>query len=148
MTITFKTTLKQTGGNTTGIVVPPEIVEKLGGGKKPAVNVTVNGFAYRSSIASMGGEFLVGVSAERRAAAGVKGGDAITVTLALDTAPREVEIPPDFARALAANKAAKAAFDKLSYSHKSQHVLAITGAKAAETRARRIDKAIAMLTED
>lgn len=148
MTITFKTNLKQTGGNTTGIVVPPEIVEKLGGGKKPAVNVTVNGFAYRSSIASMGGEFLVGVSAERRAAAGVKGGDAITVTLALDTAPREVEIPPDFARALAANKAAKAAFDKLSYSHKSQHVLAITGAKAAETRARRIDKAIAMLTED
>lgn len=148
MTITFKTKLKQTGGNTTGIVVPPEIVEKLGGGKKPAVNVTVNGFAYRSSIASMGGEFLVGVSAERRAAAGVKGGDAITVTLALDTAPREVEIPPDFARALAANKAAKAAFDKLSYSHKSQHVLAITGAKAAETRARRIDKAIAMLTED
>lgn len=148
MTITFKTKLKQTGGNTTGIVVPPEIVEKLGGGKKPAVNVTVNGFAYRSSIASMGGEFLVGVSAERRAAAGVKGGDAITVTLALDTAPREVEIPPDFARALAANKAAKAAFDKLSYSHKSQHVLAITGAKAAETRARRIDKAIAMLSED
>ena len=148
MTITFKTTLKQTGGNTTGIVVPPEIVEKLGGGKKPAVNVTVNGFAYRSSIASMGGEFLVGVSAERRAAAGVKGGDAITVTLALDTAPREVEIPPDFAKALAANKAAKAAFDKLSYSHKSQHVLAITGAKAAKTRARRIDKAIAMLTED
>lgn len=147
MTITFKTTLKQTGGNTTGIVVPPEIVEKLGGGKKPAVNVTVNGFAYRSSIASMGGEFLVGVSAERRAAAGVKGGDAITVTLALDTAPREVDIPPDFAKALAANKAAKAAFDKLSYSHKSQHVLAITGAKAAETRARRIDKAIAMLTE-
>ena len=147
MTITFKTTLKQTGGNTTGVVVPPEIVEKLGGGKKPAVNVTVNGFAYRSSIASMGGEFLVGVSAERRAAAGVKGGDAITVTLALDTAPREVEIPPDFAKALAANKAAKAAFDKLSYSHKSQHVLAITGAKAAETRARRIDKAIATLTE-
>jgi len=147
MTITFKTTLKQTGGNTTGIVVPPEIVEKLGGGKKPAVNVTVNGFAYRSSIAAMGGEFLVGVSAERRAAAGVKGGDAITVTLALDTAPREVEIPPDFAKALAANKAAKAAFDKLSYSHKSQHVLAITGAKAAETRARRIAKAIAMLTE-
>ncbi|MEQ1699516.1 MAG: DUF1905 domain-containing protein, partial [Ilumatobacteraceae bacterium] len=107
---------------------------------------TLNGHQWRSSVAVMGGQFLVGVSAENRAAAGVAAGDTITVGLELDTAERVVEVPADLAAALADNTAAAAAWAKLSYSHQRQHVLAIEGAKAAETRARRVAAAIAKLT--
>ena len=141
----FSTTLLQSGANTTGIVVPAEIVEALGGGKKPKVVVTVNGFTYRSSVAVMDGKFMVGVSAERRAAAGLKGGDPIEVTLELDTAPRAVDVPADLATALATEPAAKAFFEGLSYSHQLRHVLSITDAKTDETRTRRIAKAMEML---
>jgi hypothetical protein len=132
-------------GNNTGIVVPASVVDELGGGKKPAVVVTIGAFNYRSSIASMGGQFLIPLSAERRAQSGLKGGEAIEVDLQLDAAPRVVDLPKDFQAALTANPGAQAAFDKLSYSNKSAHVLAINGAKAAETRQRRIDGAIAKL---
>ena len=140
----FRTTILQTGNNT-GIVVPTPVVEGLGGGKKPAVVVTIGAFSYRSSIASMGGQFLIPLSADRRAQSGLKGGQEIEVELQLDTAPRVVDVPGDFQAALTASPAAQAAFDKLSYSHKSAHVLAIDGAKTPETRQRRIDGAIAKL---
>jgi hypothetical protein len=142
----FKTTLIQTGKTSTGIMIPPAIVEALGAGKKPPVNVTLNGtYTYRNTVAVMGGDYWVGVAAEHREKSGVKGGDKIEVELALDTAPREITVPEDLAAALAKDKVARAAFDKLSYSHKRQHVLAIEGAKAADTRARRVGKAIEML---
>jgi Bacteriocin-protection, YdeI or OmpD-Associated/Domain of unknown function (DUF1905) len=144
----FRTELQSHGKTATGIEIPPAVVEALGSGKKPAVTVTVNGYSYRNTVAVMGGKFMVGVSAEHRAGAGVKAGDMIDVSLALDTAPRVVEVPDDFAKALAKDKVAKAAYEKLSYSHKRAHVDAIVGAKAAETRARRIEKALAMLNED
>ena len=143
----FKTTLIQTGKTSTGVMIPPAIVEALGAGKKPPVNVTLNGsYTYRNTVAAMGGDYWVGVAAEHREKSGIKGGDKIEVELTLDTAPREVIVPDDLATALSRNKAAKAAFEKLSYSHKRQHVLAIEGAKAAETRARRVAKTIEMLT--
>jgi hypothetical protein len=142
----FKTTLIQTGKTSTGIMIPPAIVEGLGAGKKPPVNVTLNGtYTYRNTVAVMGGDYWVGVAAEHREKSGVKGGDKIEVELALDTAPREITVPEDLAAALAKDKVARAAFEKLSYSHKRQHVLAIEGAKAADTRARRVGKAIEML---
>lgn len=141
----FTTALLAHGKNNTGIEVPPEVVDALGGGKKPKVTVTINGHQWRSSVAVMGGQFLVGVSAENRAAAGVAAGDSITVRLELDTAERVVEVPADLATALAGNAAAAAAWAKLSYSHQRQHVLAIEGAKAAEARARRVAGAIAKL---
>ncbi len=142
----FKTTLIRTGKTSTGIMIPPAIVEGLGAGKKPPVNVTLNGtYTYRNTVAVMGGDYWVGVAAEHREKSGVKGGDKIEVELALDTAPREITVPEDLAAALAKDKVARAAFDKLSYSHKRQHVLAIEGAKAADTRARRVGKAIEML---
>lgn len=140
----FKTTILQSGNNT-GIEVPAEVVESLGGGKKPAVAVTVGNFAYRSSIAVMGGKFLIPLSAERRAESGIKGGDAVEVELALDTQPREVVVPEDLSVALAGDAAAKAFFETLSYSNKLRHVLSITDAKTPETRARRIDKALETL---
>ena len=140
----FNTTILQLGNNT-GIPVPPAVVDGLGGGRKAAVVVTIGVFSYRSSIASMGGKFLISLSAERRAQSGLKGGDDIEVELQLDTAPRVVDVPADLQAALAASEIARVAFDKLSYSHKSAHVLAIEGAKTPETRQRRIDGAIAKL---
>jgi hypothetical protein len=144
----FKTILLLSGNNT-GVLVPPEVVEALGAGKKPAVNVTIDGsYSYRSTIASMGGKFLISFSAEHRAKSGLKGGEAITVELMLDTAPRVVEVPPELAAALGKDKVAKAVWDKLSYSQQRQHQLAIDGAKAADTRARRVTKTIETLKAD
>ena len=143
----FKATLILTGKTSTGFMVPPRMVEALGAGKRPPVNVTLNGsYSYRNTVSPMGGDYWLGVSAEHRENSGVKAGDEIDVELTLDTAPREIVVPADLAAALAKHRTAEAAFDQLSYSHKRQHVLAIEGAKAPETRARRVAKAIEMLT--
>ena len=140
----YDTTILQIGNNT-GIEVPPSVIEALGGGKKPAVIVTIGSFSYRSSVAVMGGKYLISLSAERRAASGLKGGDLIQVDLQLVTTPREVTDPDDLAAALAAEPEAKAFFESLSYSNQSRHVLSITDAKTPETRQRRIDKVMEML---
>jgi hypothetical protein len=142
----FRAELLRTGVNTTGFEVPEEIVAGLGGGGRPKVVATVNGYRFRSSIARMGGRYMLGVSAERRSAAGIDGGQVLDVTVVLDTAERTVTVPGDLAAALDANPAAKAAFHKLSYSHRSRHVLAIEGAKTPETRARRVAAAVEKLS--
>ena len=144
----LRTEVLATGGSTAGIVVPDDVVGALGGGKRPKVVVTVNGFAYRTSIAPMDGRFLVPLSAERRAAAGVAAGDAVDVTLELDTAPREVTVPDDLAAALDAQPGSRARFDALSVSNRQRHVLAVEGAKAPETRARRVEKVVAALSDE
>ncbi len=133
-------------GNNTGIPVPAEVIEALGGGKRPAVNVTVNGYSYRSTVAPMGGRFLIPFSSDKRAATGIAGGDQVDVVLTLDTEPRTVETPADFAAALAA-AGARAAFDALSPSRQKAHVVSIEGAKTADTRERRIATAVASLAE-
>jgi hypothetical protein len=140
----FSTTMFQTGNNT-GIEVPADIVEALGGGKRAAVVVAVNGYEYRSTIAPMGGKFLLPFSAERRNESGIGGGDAIDVELVLDTAPRVVDVPADLRAALDGSAAAAAAWQKLAYSYQKAHVTAVLGAKAAETRARRIAVVVAKL---
>lgn len=140
----FTTTILQSGNNT-GIEVPPEVVEGLGGGRKPAVILSIGSYGYRSSIAVMGGKFLIPLSAERRAESGIKGGAVVEVELALDNQPREVTVPEDLRAALAGDAAAGAFFETLSYSNKLRHVLSITDAKTPETRQRRIDKAVEML---
>jgi hypothetical protein len=143
----FHTTIKQSGKTATGIEVPQEVVEALGAGKRPPVRVTLNSYTYRSTVAVMGGVYMVGVSAEHRAGAGVSGGDEVDVDIELDTAPREVDVPTDFAAALDAEPEARRTFDGLSYSNKSWHVLQVTGAKSTETRQRRIAKSVAILKE-
>jgi hypothetical protein len=117
-------------------------VEALGAGKRPAVSVTINGYSYRSTVAPMGGMFMLPVSAEIRANAGVAAGDEVEVEVALDTAPREVVVPDDFATALAGDAEVKGNFGALSYSNKRRHILQIEGAKTEETRQRRIAKAV------
>jgi antitoxin component of MazEF toxin-antitoxin module len=143
----FRTTIVQSGRNTTGIEVPEEVMAALGAGRRPAVTVTVNGYRYRSTVASMGGVAMVSLSAEHRAGAGVAGGDEVEVDLELDTAPREVEVPADLAAALDAEPAARSTFDGLSYSNKSWHVLQVTGAKTDETRQRRIARSVDLLRQ-
>ena len=143
----FRTTVRQSGKTTTGIQVPDEVIEALGSGKRPAVKVTVNGYTYRSTVAVLGGVYMVGLSAQHRAAAGVAGGDEVDVDLELDTAPREVAVPADLAAALDAEPAARRAFDGLSYSNKSWHALQVDGAKTEETRQRRIAKSVAALKQ-
>jgi hypothetical protein len=138
----FRTTILQSGKTATGIRVPDEVVEALGAGRRPAVTITINGFTYRSTLAVMDGTYMVGVSAENRAGAGVAGGDEVDVDIQLDAAPREVSIPADFAAALDAEPKARATFDGLSYSNKSWHVLSVAGAKTDETRQRRIAKSV------
>lgn len=148
MGVTMRVELETAEGRSaTGFAVPDEVVDVLGGGKHPKVVVTVNGYAYRTSISRMGGRYLVPVSAERRAAAGVRAGDRLDVTLALDTAPREVEVPDDLGAALAAEPAAEAFFHTLSPSAKSWHVLQVTGAKKPETRANRVRRSVQLLAE-
>lgn len=143
----FRTTVLQGDKTATGIRIPDEIVEALGSGKRPAVTVTINGFTYRSSVATVSGSYMVGVSAENRAGAGVAGGDEVDVDIELDTAPRVVTVPDDLAAALDAVPKARATFDGLSYSLKSWHVLQIAGAKTEETRQRRIAKSVETLKE-
>jgi hypothetical protein len=143
----FRTTIVQSGKTTTGIQVPDEVMEALAAGKRPAVMVTVNGYRYRSTVASMGGAAMISLSAEHRAGAGVSGGDEVEVDLELDTAPREVDVPPDLAAALDAEPAARSTFDGLSYSNKSWHVLQVTGAKTDETRQRRIARSVETLKQ-
>jgi len=141
----FGTVVLSSGKTTTGIRVPDEIVAGLGRGKRPPVRVTINGHTYRSTVAVMGGRFMVGVSAENRALAGVSGGDHVDVEIELDTEPREVAVPDDLARALQEEPAAKRFFDGLSYSKQQWFVLSVEGAKTPETRQRRVAKAIEML---
>ena len=143
----FRTTIQQSGKTATGIQVPEKVVQALGAGKRPPVRVTINDYTYRSTVAVLGNRYMVGVSAEHRAGAGVAGGDEVDVDIELDTTPREVDIPADFATALDAEPEARRTFDGLSYSKKSYHVLQVTGAKTDETRQRRIAKSIATLKE-
>lgn len=143
----FRATILLSGKTATGIVVPPDVMAYLGPSKRPAVRVTINGYTYRSSVATVSGQFMVGVSAEVRAQAGVTAGDEVEVDIELDDEPREVTVPPDFAEALAADPDAQRFFDSLSYSNKRRVVLPIDDAKTPETRQRRIAKAISNLHE-
>jgi len=131
----------------TGIEVPPASLAALGTSKKPPVRVSLNGYTYRSTVATVDGRYMVGVSSQHRAASGLKAGDEVDVELVLDTAPRTVELPGDFAAALDAEPAARATFDKLSNSNKGYHVSLVTGAKSDETRQRRIEKSVATLRD-
>jgi hypothetical protein len=144
--VTFETTVTANGNNT-GIVVPDEAIEKLAAGKRPPVLVNLNGYEYRNTVGVMAGRHMVSISAAVRKATGLKGGDPVRVTLTVADTPREVEVPADFAAALAADDRAQAFFGKLSDSLRRYHVDNINAAKSAETRQRRIDKAIALFLD-
>jgi hypothetical protein len=143
----FTATVLLSGKTATGVVVPPEVVEALGGGGRPKVLATINGHTYRNSVAPMGGRHMLGINADVRRQTGVSAGDTIEVELSLDTAPREVTVPDDFAAALDAVPEARATFDRISYSNRRWHVDSIEGAKTEATRRRRIEKSVALLAQ-
>ena len=126
-----------------GIVVPEKIVAGFGQGKRPKVTVTLNGYTYRSTVAVMGGKFMLPLAKVHREASGVKDGEKVEVTLEFDAAPREVEVPKDLAAALK-KAGVRAGFDALAFTYRMEHVRSIEEATAPETRARRIEKAVAM----
>ena len=141
----FRTKIMLGGKTATGFEVPATAVEKLGQGKRVPVNVTINGYTYRSTVAVYGGKYFLPLSAENRSGAGVGAGDNVEVDLELDTAPREVSVPADLAKAFKRDATARKNFEALSYSAKRGYVLPIEQAKTEETRQRRIEKAIAEL---
>ncbi|WP_130177359.1 YdeI/OmpD-associated family protein [Cryobacterium sp. SO1] len=141
----FRTVIEQSGATATGIPVPDEVVAGLGPGKRHAITVTLNGHSYRSSVAPYRGKYMIALSAENRTKAGVAGGDEVDVTIELDDQPRTVDEPEALRVALAADPAARTAFDALSYSNQRRHVLAIEGAKSDATRQRRLDVVLAEL---
>jgi hypothetical protein len=130
----FRAVTQQSGKTATGINVPAEIVSALGTSKRSAVRVSINGYRYRSTVAPMGGAFMLPLSAEYRTAAGVAADDTVEVDLELDTASREVSVPPDLVTALDRDDEARRFFDGLSYSNKQRLVLAIEGAKNRDAR--------------
>ncbi len=143
----FRTVVQLGGKTATGVEVPPEVVAGLGASKKPAVRVTIGGYSYRSTVATMGGVFMLPVSAEVRAQAGVAAGDAVDVDVELDTEPREVTVPDDLSSALRMDADASRFFESLSYSNKRRLVVAIEAIKSPETRQRRIAKTVAALRD-
>ncbi|MGZ8571281.1 MAG: YdeI/OmpD-associated family protein [Actinomycetota bacterium] len=143
----FRAELELGGKTATGVEVPEAVVAALRSGKRPAVRVTINGYTYRSTVASMGGRFMLGVSAEVREKAGVSAGDVVDIELKLDTEPRDVTVPPELAKAIGRDKRSKATFESLSYSRKQRLVLPIEQAKTEATRKRNVDKAMDLLRE-
>lgn len=144
---TFQTKLRLSG-KTSGIPVPAEVVEGLGAGRRVPVVVTLAGYSYRNSVVWYRGEYMISLSSENREKAGLVGDEELDVTIEIDAAPREVDVPAELADALRSDAAALAAFDKLSFSRKQQHAVAVSGAKTAETRERRIAKVLASLRGD
>lgn len=143
----FRAEVELGGKTATGIAVPDDVVAALDAGKRPPVLVTVGGHCYRTTVASMGGRFLVPLSAENRTAAGVAAGDEVEVEITHDTAPRHVSVPGDLAQALAEDPRAADFFDGLAPTHRKEWVRWIEDAKKAETRASRLAKTIAALHE-
>jgi hypothetical protein len=143
--MTFRTTVLLGGKTATGFQVPVEVVEALGGGRRPAVKVTVAGYSYRTTVFARGGIFLVPLSAENRSEANVEAGDEVDVDIELDTEPREVTLPDDLATALSTDREALQRFEKLAFTHQQEYVRWIESAKRPETRQRRVSEAVTML---
>lgn len=144
--VTFVATLKANGGSATGVEVPEAIVEQLGHGRRPPVQVTLGDHTYPSTVARMGGQFMVPVSAENRSSAGVAAGDELSVTLTVDVAPRQTAVPDDLAAALAQVPGARERFDALAPSHRKEHVRSVEEAKKPETRTKRVAKVVEVVS--
>ena len=133
-------------GNATGVEVPDEVMTALGPQARPPISITINGHCWRSRVAAMRGQRLIGISAAHRAAAGIREGDTIDIDVELDEAPREVALPADLTTALGACPDARSAFDRLPFGLKRKHVADIDSAKSPDVRQRRIAKLVATMS--
>jgi len=141
----FKTQLQPRGPAAAVILDDAQVAAVGEGAKRFPVVATVNGYTWRTTVVRMGGEFLLGLSKEVRQGAGAEAGDEVDVTLELDTAPREVEVPEALAAALAADPEAKASFDRMAFTHRKEYARWIAEAKRDETRQRRVAQAVEMI---
>ncbi len=141
----FTTEVLLHGKTATGFVVPDEVVEALGSGRRPKVRVTVGPHTYRSTVVPMSGQFVLALNAENRTAAGVAAGDVVTVRLEVDGQPREVVVPDDLAAALSEDRVAGEAFERLSFTHRKEWARWVTDAKRPETRVSRIERTVSEL---
>ncbi|HLX48205.1 MAG TPA: YdeI/OmpD-associated family protein [Streptosporangiaceae bacterium] len=136
----------QPRGPAAAVVLDDAQVAAVGeGAKRFPVVATVNGYTWRTSVARMGGEFLLGLNREVRESAGAQAGDEVEVRLELDAAPREVEVPEALAAALAADPRARASFEGMAFTHRKEYARWITEAKREETRQRRVQQAVEMI---
>jgi hypothetical protein len=142
---TYKARIEQDGAMC-AIPVPFDPKAVFGTMRAP-VAVTLNGYTYRSTIACMGGPPFIPFRKSHREAAGVEGGALVTIRLALDQAPRTVDVPADLASALKRVAGGREGWKALSFTHQREHVEAIEDAKKPETRARRVERAVAMVVE-
>ncbi len=143
--IQFSTQLLARGPAAAVVLDDAQVAAVGQGAKRFPVVATVNGYTWRTSVARMGGEFVVGLNREVRDGAGVKAGDDVEVALELDTAPRDVTVPPALAAALAADPQAKAAFDAMAFTHRKEYARWVAEAKRDETRQRRVQQALDMI---
>jgi hypothetical protein len=143
----FRATVELGGKTATGIEVPQDVVTALGTGKRPPVRVSIGGHTYRTTVARMGGRFLVPLSAENRTAAGVAAGDEVDVDIEPDAEPREVQVPAELAEALARDDIARASFEAMSFTHRKEWARWVEEAKKPETRASRLAKTVESLRE-
>jgi hypothetical protein len=146
--IRFKAKLQSAGRGGGGhlVAIPAKILSRLGGTSRIPVNATFNGIAYRGTIANMGAGPCLGVRKAIVAEAEVAVGDTLNVTLERDLEERTVTVPPDLAKALTSNRAARQGWDNLSYSHNKEYARALEDAKKPETRTRRLARTLALLT--
>ena len=143
----FRAELQRDGKTATGITVPAEVLDAIGGGRRPAVAVTLNGHTYRTTVGVMGGVAKIPVSAAVRDAAGIAAGDMLEVEIVADSTPRIIEVPSDLAAAIAASTEAKEFFGRLSHSRQNAWVTWVEQARQPGTRGRRIEQTVAMLAD-
>lgn len=143
----FRARVELGGKTATGVYVPAQVVAALASGKRPPVRVTIGGHTYRTTVASMGGQYVVPLSAENRQAAGVAAGDEVEVGIELDAETRELALPTELDQALQSDPRARAFFGELSYTHRKEWVRWIEEAKKSETRALRLERTLAALRE-
>ncbi|GAB3833503.1 YdeI/OmpD-associated family protein [Kribbella italica] len=143
---TFEAVIQDAGGGGAYVEIPTDVLTALGGGARIPVQATFDAVPYQGSIVSMGGCQALGVLKGIRTTLSKSPGDTVTVTLTRDTAERTVEVPSDLAAALA-EAGLREPFDRLSYSHRREHVTAVQDAKKPETRGRRIAKTLDLLRD-
>ena len=143
----FRALVERGEGSVCAIHVPFDVLKTFGARGRVPVRGTLNGAPFHGSLFPMGGRHFLVVNRHLRAAAGVTGGETVPVTMERDDEPRTITPPADFARALKGNTAARAVWDKLSYTHRREHVEHIEDAKRPETRQRRIEKSVSLLAE-
>jgi antitoxin component of MazEF toxin-antitoxin module len=144
----FITVVEAATGGGAAAQIPPDVAQQLGGNRQMRVTGTLNGHPIRTSTMPYRGAFYVGLHKAAREAAGVEIGDQVELELTRDDSPRVLELPPELEAAFLAEPALRERFSGLSFSRRRDLVGPISEAKKPQTRASRLQKALAILRAD